>query len=141
MNVYKIAALLLVFAVAGIPQASTNQLYTRTAIIGDPGLKWGNVIVDAPIIMSRDARGRVHLSLGLASAPQLILAGAEGMPTQAFIDTSYVTFRTQVPTVPGPCVIGTGGWAAGNGYFFACVANAAGDGFIWARTALDPDWK
>ena len=134
----------MLFAVSASPQATVNQIYTRSAIVGDAGFAAGNIIVDAPLVMTRDETGKVHLTLGLGPAVGLIVAGSGGIggtPTQAFIDTAHVTYRTAPPAGPGVCDIGTGGWAAGNGYFYVCVVNQAGDGFIWARTALDAGWQ
>ena len=113
--------------------ATVNQIYVLSAIAGDAALKSGTVILDAPLTMTRDDLGRVHIGLGLSSAPGLILSQSPGQPVQARIDTAYVLYRTEPPDGPGPCDLGSGGIAAGNGYLYIPVLNDSKDGFVWAR--------
>lgn len=135
----------LLFCTLAIPQATVNQLYTLSAVKGDAGLANGNVILDAPLTLTRDATGHVHQ--GISTTPMAFGKGfavaTSGASIQVFLDTSYVSYRTTAPTGPGPCSNtiapdqneGTAVWAIDqDGYFYACNDSRDAPGvFVWYR--------
>ena len=56
------AALLLIqSAVPLFPQATTNEIYTYSALAGDPAYKYATVRLDPSLELARDPQGVVHM--------------------------------------------------------------------------------
>lgn len=131
---------LLIVAAAAVPQATVSQIFTLSAIPGDPSLRSQVVIIDRPLTMRRDSAGRIHLSLsGVVSAPGIVTISSPPGTIQVAVDMAYAVFRlpsTSVGPVPGSaCDRETGGGMINDdiGNLYLCVSNPARNGFIWMR--------
>jgi hypothetical protein len=97
------------------------------------------LVVDPPLTLTFDGTSP---HLGIQIGQGFIVAGPALSP-----DTAFITYRMQPPTAAGSCTqqlssqgAGTGAWAADNSFFYFCVPDGTGQGFIWARTPLQTSW-
>lgn len=133
----------IVFGAATVP-----QLYVSHALPGDAGRVVGTIVVDPPLTLTRDITGLSHLgidpqykySFGTGFLTLSSASPVSPVVTQVELDTSYVMYRVLAgsarPVFGAACDRGTGGFYADRSVVMVCVANTAGDGFIWAGGIL-----
>jgi hypothetical protein len=103
--------------------------------------------IDPPLRLTWDTGvcGPPHLGIApfapnIAPGPGIAMVTVPNSPTQVMVDDAVVAVRAAVPAQSGVCAAGTGSWAADQSYFYFCVPNGAGNGFVWARTQLSTSW-
>ncbi len=117
------AAGVAILAICAGASATLNQFWVQVALPGDNAQKFATVLVDAPLTISRDAAGRVHLGVALPPplAPQvgmgLISLQVAGSPDYRMqIDGAIIPFRV-IPPPAGPGPWAPGRPAAGFSFF------------------------
>ncbi len=146
-------SLLLGFCVAlCMAQSPGNQIYTLSATTGATALISRNIILDPPLTFTKtDTTKYWHLGAKLPGSINFNGGGFIEVTSpdgsrQVFLDTSYVTYRSPVvPSGPGTCEIGTGGWSADSQFAYFCVPNPAADQqgaapFLWGRVPVQTAW-
>lgn len=125
------------------PQATVDQFYVNSALKGDAAYAYSTIRLDDPLSLYRDSNKNIHLTAATAkisAGKGITMAQSPNTPVQISVDSAFVAFLADPPTGPGKCDRGTGAWASDNSFFYFCVPNVTGDGFVWSRVAMQTTW-